>query len=58
MKFNVIVRVPDGYAILTHKGRSEWSRRVAMKHAKEYKAEYLRDAWVCPADEPFGEESL
>lgn len=51
MKYNVIIRVPDGYALLEHKGRTEWSKRVAMKHAREFKANRMRDAWVCPADE-------
>lgn len=40
---------PDGtvsYARIEHKGRSVWkTRRTARKHAMEYKALHLRDAW-------------
>lgn len=35
------------YAILKYKGRSTWkTKRIADKHAREYKATHLRDAWV------------
>lgn len=35
------------YARLEHKGRSEWkTKRIAEKHAREYKATHLRDAWA------------
>lgn len=35
------------YARLEYKGRSEWkTKRIAQKHAREYKARHLKDAWV------------
>ena len=35
------------YGTLDHKGRSTWkTKRIAEKHAREYKATHLRDAWV------------
>lgn len=38
---------PPVYARLEHKGRSEWkTKRIAQKHAREYKAIHLRDSWV------------
>jgi hypothetical protein len=35
------------YAVLDVNGRSEWkTKRIAKKHAREYKAIHLRDSWV------------
>lgn len=35
------------YARMEHKGRVEWkTKRIAQKHAREYKAKHLRDSWV------------
>lgn len=35
------------YARLEHKGRRTWkTKRIAEKHAREYKGLHLRDAWV------------
>lgn len=35
------------YARMEHKGRCEWkTKRIAEKHAREYKATHLRDSWV------------
>lgn len=35
------------YTRLHHKGRSEWkTKRIAQKHAYEYKAKHLSDSWV------------
>lgn len=53
--WEVICVVPDGkggtiHAGLTHKGRDEWRKRTAVKHAREYKALHLRDAWAQPVD--------
>ena len=37
------------YARVEHRGRSEWrTKRTAEKHAREYRATHLRDAWVNP----------
>lgn len=55
MKYNVITHTESGYAILDHKGKTEWSKRVAMKHAREFKADHMRDSWINPADEPIHE---
>jgi hypothetical protein len=38
---------PRRYARLSHKDRTEWkTKRIAQKHAREYKARHLRDSWV------------
>lgn len=35
------------YGYLEHRGKSEWlTKRTAQKHADDYKATHLRDAWV------------
>lgn len=37
----------SGYALLEVNGRSQWkTKRIADKHAREYKATHLRDSWV------------
>lgn len=35
-----------GYARLEHRGRTEWRKRTAEKHAREFKANHMRDAWA------------
>ena len=45
--------LPDGstgYARLWHRDKGEWCKRVAMRYAREYKANHLRDAWVQPVE--------
>ncbi len=49
----IIATYPNGknenpaYARLEYKGRSTWLiKRLAEKHAREYKAAHLVDAWV------------
>lgn len=50
--FEVVAHVctSDGvlqYERLERNGRIEWkTKRTAEKHAREYKARYLKDAWV------------
>jgi hypothetical protein len=35
------------YARLEYKGRIEWrTKRIAQKHARDYKAIHLMDSWV------------
>ena len=35
------------YARIEHRGRIEWkTKRTAEKHARDYKARHLRDAWA------------
>lgn len=35
------------YALIEANGRTEWkTKRTAEKHAREYKARHLRDAWA------------
>lgn len=41
-----------GHALLSVGDRTEWRKRTAVKHAREYKALHLRDAWVQPVDHP------
>lgn len=39
-----------GYVLLSVNGRTEWkTKRVAEKHAREWKAENMRDSWVSEA---------
>jgi hypothetical protein len=44
----VMVSLPDDrYAVLEVRGRMSWkTKRTAQKHARNYKATNLRDAWV------------
>lgn len=36
-----------GYARIEANGRIEWkTKRTAEKHAREYKANHMRDAWA------------
>tara|TARA_R100000388_G_C7142708_1_gene110740 strand:+ start:406 stop:585 length:180 start_codon:yes stop_codon:yes gene_type:complete len=36
-----------GYVILSVNGRTEWkTKRIAEKHAREWKAENMRDSWA------------
>lgn len=50
--YEVIVQHEDStgkifYSRLEHKGRSTWkTKRIAQKHAREFKAVHLRDSWV------------
>jgi len=41
---------PPTYSRLTHLDRWQWSRRTAMKHAREFKAQHMRDAWAQPVE--------
>lgn len=35
------------YARLSYRDKTEWkTKRTAEKHAREYKARHMRDAWV------------
>lgn len=44
---NVAKSGPPSYAIIEAHGRTEWkTKRTAEKHAREYKARHLRDAWA------------
>ena len=51
-KYEVIVRIDDKhgepqYARLDVNGRFEWkTKRIAEKHAREFKANHMRDAWA------------
>ncbi len=50
-KYEVIVAtVSNGkcvYARLSYRDRTEWkTKRIAQKHAREYKAKHLKDSWV------------
>lgn len=52
--YEVICQIPkDGgfiYARLQVKNRFTWkTKRIAEKHAREYKALHLRDSWVSEA---------
>lgn len=53
--WEVVCAIPDGagrirYARLEHKGRTSWkTKRIAEKHARDYKANHLRDSWVSEA---------
>lgn len=39
-----------GYILLSVNGRIEWkTKRIAEKHAREWKAENMRDSWVSEA---------
>jgi hypothetical protein len=41
---------PAIYARIEAHGRTEWrTRRTAVKHAREYKADHMRDAWAAEA---------
>lgn len=52
--YEVIVALPADYgaggpyyARLDHNGRSQWkTKRIAERHAREYKGAHLLDAWV------------
>lgn len=46
--WEVVTALPDGgYARLWVGQRHEWkTKRIAERHAREYKARHLRDAWV------------
>ena len=38
---------PARYARLEAQGRTEWrTKRTAVKHAREFKAQHMRDAWA------------
>lgn len=37
------------YSRLTHRDRMTWTKRTATRHAREFKAAHLRDAWAQPA---------
>ena len=38
---------PRKYSILSVKDRTSWkTKRIAEKHAREYKAIHMRDCWV------------
>lgn len=43
-------KLDDGlikYGILSVGDRTEWkTKRIAERHARDYKADHLRDAWV------------
>lgn len=50
--YEVIVSLEDGkgYSRLCYRDRTEWkTKRTAEKHAREFKASHLRDAWVSEA---------
>jgi len=35
------------YARMEYKGRMQWkTKRIAEKHARDYRGNHLRDAWV------------
>lgn len=41
MKYNVHITFKDGLqSILSHRGKTEWSKRVAKAHADSYKADF------------------
>ncbi len=49
--YEVIVPIYGGDKVLfsrmAHKGRTEWKdKRTAERHAREYKAKHMQDAWV------------
>ena len=46
--WEVIVSLESGkgYARLEHRGRVQWGKRTATKHAREFKANHMRDAWI------------
>lgn len=47
-------KAPNGdtrYARLEHRGRMSWCKRTAEKHAREFKAAHMRDAWAREVDE-------
>lgn len=48
MTYTVTIRLEDGtYALLSVRGRTEWKTlQTAKKHAKEFKARHMRDAWA------------
>lgn len=36
-----------GYGVLSVKDRTQWkTKRIAEKHARDFKAKFLRDSWV------------
>ena len=48
--FEVIVWGENGYSRLEYRGRMQWRKKTAMKHAREFKARHLRDTWVQETD--------
>jgi hypothetical protein len=48
--YEVVIDDGEGhYSRLWHKNRGEWkTKRIAEKHAREYKGNHLKDAWVQP----------
>ena len=40
------------YARLEYRGRMAWGKRTAEKHARDFKANHMRDAWAQDADLP------
>jgi len=51
LTYNVWVDTEShGYILLSVNDRTEWkTKRIAEKHAREWKAENMRDSWVSEA---------
>jgi len=46
--WEVIVSLESGkgYSRLEYRGRMQWGKRTATKHAREFKANHMWDAWI------------